>query len=158
MSQGPVLHMNSLQLARPEHVTLQALPPGQTRPLLHEPATEHRTLQFQPSGHRIGPLHAPPLSMQSMLQVVEALLHDVHCAGHWFASFGSASVLLASIGTLASACCATQKPSMQVRPVLQSACFSQAKSPLRWSTEQPAMTSANPTSQRAARFMACLRS
>jgi hypothetical protein len=159
-SHAPVLHMNSLQLWRPEQVTLQDLPPGQTRPLLHEPVTEHRTLQFQPSGHLIGPLHAPPLTMQSIVQVLLSLLQEVHCCGQRFASIGGddASFFMPSTGTLASACSATQKLSMQVRPVLQSACFSQAKSPLRWLTEQPATRSAHPTSQRAVTFMACLRS
>jgi hypothetical protein len=159
MSHGPVLHMNSLQLSRPEQVTLQDLPPGQTRPLLHERVSEHRTLQFQPSGHRISPLHAPPLSMQSIVQVLLSLLQEVHCDGQRFASIGgAASVFTVESTTLASACSATQKLSMQVRPVLQSACFSQAKSPLRWLTEHPATRSANPTSQRAVTFMECLRS
>jgi hypothetical protein len=44
---------------------------------------------------------------------------------------------------------------MQVRPLLQSDCFSQAKSPLRWLIEQPA--SAMPTMSHAS-FMALLRS
>jgi hypothetical protein len=50
---------------------------------------------------------------------------------------------------------------MQVRPVAQSAEVWQAKSPLRWLTEQlPAVAAANPTttSQSAMSFTACLRS
>jgi hypothetical protein len=110
MSHGPLLHMNWLQLWRPEQVTLQDLPPGQTSPLLHEPVTEQRTSQFQPSGHRIGPLHAPPLRMQSMVQVLLLASQEVHCGGHRFASIGgdASFFMLESFGALASACRATQ--------------------------------------------------
>src|SRR5439155_12116758 len=102
MSQGPLLHMNWLQLARPEHVTVQDRPGGQTSPWLHEPTCEHRTWQFQPSGHRIGALHAPPLAMQSMVQVFESLLHAVHCDGHTLASIGgdASFFMLESTGML----------------------------------------------------------
>jgi hypothetical protein len=154
---GPLPHVNLLQLARPEHVMLQLRPSGQVTPLRHELFVEHRTLHAQPSGHLTGPLHAPPLRAQSMLHVFESRAHDVHCIGHRLASIaGPASIGMESC-TLASAWVATQKPSMQFRPLAQSACFSHAKSPLRWLTEQPA-TSASARSPYAASFMAYLRS
>jgi hypothetical protein len=59
-------------------------------------------------------------------------LHDVHGAGQLFASACGASPFGAS--TLSPV--TTQKPSMQMRPSLQSDCFAHEKSPLRWLTEQ----------------------
>jgi hypothetical protein len=160
MAHTPLPHANFEQLMRPEHVMLQGRPAGHVTPLRHELIVEHSTLQSQPSGHLIGPLQAPPLRWQSMLQVVVSLLHDVHTDGHRLASDGGAASMStrASPGTLASAWGATQKPSIQVRPLAQSICRSHAKSPLRWLTEQPAAASASPRSQYAASFMACLRS
>jgi len=110
MSHGPLLHMNWLQLPRPEQVTLHDMPPpGQVTPLLQEPGVEHCRLQFQPSGQRTGALQAPPSAMQSMLHVLLSLLHDVHGDGQRLASItGAASTLLPSPGTAASACIATQ--------------------------------------------------
>ncbi len=89
----------------------------------------------------------PPLSAQSIVQVFAVVLHDVHAAGQPV--------------TLASTWEATQKPSVQVRPLLQSDCFVHAKSSLRWLIEQlPAVMTANPTtvSQSATSFTACLQS
>jgi hypothetical protein len=110
MSHGPLLHMNWLQLPRPEQVTLHDMPsPGQVTPLLQELGVEHWRLQFQPSGQRTGALQAPPSAMQSMLHVLLSLLHDVHGDGQRLASIvGAASTLLPSLGTAASACIATQ--------------------------------------------------
>jgi hypothetical protein len=110
ISHGPVLHMNWLQLPRPEQVTLHDRPaPGQVSPLLHEPGVAHWTLQFQPSGQRTGLLQPPPLSMQSMLHVRLSLLQDVHCVGQRLAStIDPPSPRAPSVATLASACIATQ--------------------------------------------------
>lgn len=154
---GPLPQLTFLQLCAPLHVTVHALLPRQLTPLLHEPLVEHATLQLQPVGHVISWLHAPPLSAQSIVQLFVALLHEVQPAGQVLASpTGCPSVV-----TPESTWGATQKPSVQVRPELQSACFTHAKSPLRWLTEQlPAVTAANPTmtSQNATSFTACLQS
>jgi len=88
---------------------------AQVTPLLHEPAGEQAMLQFQPTGHVTCWLHAPRLSAQSIVQVFVVVLHDVHCAGQVTPASGGA----------------TQKPSVHVRPVLQSDCFVHAKSSLR---------------------------
>jgi hypothetical protein len=124
---------------------------AQVTPLLHEPAGEHAMLQLQPVGQVTCCLQ-PPLSMQSIVQVFVVLLHDVHCAGQLFGP---------SVFTPESSWGATQKPSVQVRPLLQSDCFVHAKSSLRWLIEQlPAVMTANPTtaSQSATSFTACLQS
>ena len=92
-----------------------------------------------------------------MVQVFVLLSHDVHPGGHVAASLvGCASPL-----TPESTWDATQKPSVQVRPLLQSDCFVHAKSSLRWLIEQlPVVMTANPTtaSQSATSFTACLQS
>jgi len=112
-------------------------------------------LQFQPVGHVTCCLQ-PPLSAQSIVQVFVLLLHDVHCAGQVAASppGGPSDV------TPESSWGATQKPSVQVRPLMQSDCFVHAKSSLRWLIEQPpAVMTANPTiaSQSATSFTASLQ-
>ena len=71
--------------------------------MLHEPAGEHAMLQLQPVGQVTCCLQ-PPLSAQSIVQDFVVLLHDVHCPGQLTPASGGA----------------TQKPSVQVRPVLQS--------------------------------------
>ena len=89
------------------------------------------------------------------MQVFVVLLHDVHCGGQVAASPPGGP----SDFTPESSWGATQKPSMQVRPLLQSDCFVHAKSSLRWLIEQlPAVMTANPTtaSQSATSFTASL--
>jgi hypothetical protein len=146
----PVPHARFLQLCVPLQVITHVLVP-QLTPLLHEPSPEHMMLQLQPVGQVTAWPHAPPLSAQSIVQLFVSLLHDVHCAGQVAG--------LASVFTPESTG-ATQKPSLQVRPWMQSDGFSHAKSPLRWLTEQLPATSANPrtASQSTASFTACLRS
>jgi hypothetical protein len=102
-------------------------------------------------------LHAVPLSAQSIVQLFVVLSHDVHPAGHVPPSpVGGASVF-----TPESFWDATQKPSMQARPLLQGVCGSHANCSLRWLIEQlPAVTAANPmtTSQSVTSFTAYLQS
>jgi hypothetical protein len=76
-------------------------------------------------------------------------LHDVHTDGQTAASACGVSGMPESAGS-------TQKPSMQLRSAAQSLCLVQAKSPLRWLTEQP--ESAMATASHGASFMAILRS
>lgn len=150
---GPAPQLTFRQLCAPLHVIVQDLLLTQLMPLAHALRPEHAMLQFQPAGHVICCLQAAGLTAQSMVQLFVAVLHDVHCDGHadgW-----------ASVRTPESSCGATQRPSLQVRPSAQSACFSQAKSPLRWLTAQPpAVTAANATkmTQSATSFTAGLRS
>src|SRR5262245_43181083 len=106
---APPPHANLSQLPRPEHVMLQDRPVGHVTPLRQELVVEHSTLQAQPSGHLTGPLHAPPLSRQSMLHDFTSRLHDVHAAGHRLASIAGAASIGMESCTLASACSATQK-------------------------------------------------
>jgi hypothetical protein len=151
--QGPDPQVTLLQLCLPPQVTVHALLLVQLTPLLHEPSAVHAMLQAQPAGHVTSCLQLP-VSAQSMRQVFAPVLHDVHCDGHapgWASPFTPESTIWLP----------TQKPSLQVRPSAQSDCFSQAKSPLRWVTEQPpAVTTATPkiASQSRASFTACLRS
>jgi hypothetical protein len=143
------------QLCEPLHETVHALLPTQVTPLRHAPVTEHRMLQLHPEGHATCCVQ-PPLSAQSIVQLFVPVLHDVHPAGQLEASPPDASVF-----TPESTWEATQKPSVQVRPELQSACTWHAKSPLRWLTEQPpAVTITNPrtANQSATSFTACLPS
>lgn len=150
MLHGPVPQVRSLQLCDPLHVILHDLLLTQLTPLRHELGVEQAMLQLQPTGHVTCWLHAPPLSAQSIVHDFVALLHEVHCAGQ----------LPAPSVTPESSWGATQKPSVHVRPVLQSDCFMQAKSSLRWFIEQlPAMMTANPmTANQSASFTACLPS
>ena len=149
--QAPVPQSTLRQLCWPLHMMVHDLAPAQLMPLLQALASEQAMVQLQPAGQVTCCLQ-PPLRAQSIVQVFAVMLHDVHPAGQ----------PVASPGTLASTWDATQKPSMQVRPVLQSACFVQANSSLRWVTEQPpavAAATANPmVSQSATSFTACLRS
>ena len=142
---GPQLKL--AQLARPLQVIAHDRALLQLMPLRHALAVEHAMLHDQPLGHTTGSAHAPLLSAQSIVQVLVSPLHDVHCIGH---TLGGESIL-----TAASTMPATQKPSMQVRPALQSDCLSHAKSSLRWLIEHAA--SARPVSS-ASGFMARLRS
>jgi len=144
MLHGPAPQVTFLQLCAPLHVIVHDLLLVQLMPLLHEPAGEHAMLQLQPVGQVTCCLQ-PPLSAQSIVQVFVVLLHDVHCAGQL---------------TPESTWDATQKPSVQVRPLLQSDCFVHAKSSLRWLIEQlPVVMTANPTtaSQSATSFTASLQ-
>ena len=150
---GPPPQLRLLQLCDPLHVIVQDLLPAQLMPPRHALVVEHAMLQFQPVGH-VTCCAQPPLSAQSMTQLFVTVSHDVHCDGH---AAGGASPFTPESSWGGP----TQNPSLQVRPPAQSACFSQAKSPLRWLTEQPpAVTAANPrtASQSATSFTACLRS
>lgn len=151
---GPVPQLMFLQLCAPAQVMVHDLLLTQLMPLAHALATEQAMLQFQPAGHATCCLQ-PPLSAQSMMQLLVPVTQDVHCAGH--APGGASGDMPESTGRAGP----TQNPSLQVRPSAQSACFAQAKSPLRWLTEQPpAVAAANPrtASQSATSFTACLRS
>jgi hypothetical protein len=152
--QGPVPQVRLRQLCEPLHVILHALLPTQLTPLRHELPVEHEMLQLQPAGQVTAALHAPPFSMQSIVQLLSPGLHDVHCDGQV-----PASPTTAPSRTLASSWVATHRPSLQIRPELQSAWVSHAKSPLRWLTEQPAATTHTTIpSQRATSFTVSLRS
>jgi len=149
----PVPHVTPWQLREPLHAIVHPLLLVQLMPLLHALSPEHAMLQFQPLGHVTICLHVAALSAQSIVQVFVAVLHDVHCDGQ--------AVGCPSVFTPESSAGPTQNPSVQVRPSAQSACFSHAKSPPRWLTEQPpAVTTANPrtASQNATSFTAYLRS
>jgi len=151
---GPAPHVTPWQLREPLHTIVHPLLLAQLMPLLHALSPEHAMLQLQPVGHVICRVHASGLSAQSTVQVFVAVLHDVHCDGQL--PVGGASVF-----TPESSAGPTQNPSLQVRPSAQSACFSHAKSPLRWLTEQPPeVTTANPrtANQNATSFTAYLRS
>jgi len=155
MLHGPAPQVTFLQLCAPLHVIVHDLLLVQLMPLLHEPAGEHAMLQLQPVGQVTCCLH-PPLSAQSIVQVFVVVLHDVHCAGQVAASPGGCASPL----TPESTWDATQKPSVQVRPLLQSDCFVHAKSSLRWLIEQlPVVMTANPmtASQSATSFTASLQ-
>jgi hypothetical protein len=151
---GPAPQLMFLQLCDPAQVMVHDLLLTQLMPLAHALATEQAMLQFQPAGHATCCLQ-PPLSAQSMTQLLVPVTQDVHCAGHatgWPSAVTPESTWRGG---------PTQNPSLQVRPSAQSACFSQAKSPLRWLTEQPpAVTAATPrtASQSTTSFTACLRS
>lgn len=128
--QAPWPHVTFLQVCRPLHAIVHdvALP---QRTLLHWLVTEHATLQLQPAGHVTVWSQAPLLSMQSIVQLFLAASHEVHCDGQTAASpsGGGVSPMPESTAT-------TQNPSTQVRPSAQRCSASQAKSPLRWLTEQ----------------------
>jgi len=141
---GPEPQVKLAQLARPPQVIAHDLAVLQLMPVRQAIAVEHAMLQLQPLGHTTGRAQAPLFSAQSIVQVLVAALHEVHCVGHALDE-----------STAASTCAGTQKPSVQVRPELQSDCFSQAKSSLRWLTEHAA--SARPASASRS-FMARLRS
>jgi hypothetical protein len=79
------------------------------------------------------------LSAQSIVQVLDAVVHEVHCDGQ------------STVSMAASTCPATQKPSMQLRPEAQSDWLSHAKSPLRWLIEHAASAIARPMQR--ARFI-----
>lgn len=109
---GPGPQVKLAQLARPPHVIAHALLLLQLMPARHALAVEHAMLQLQPLGQITGRAQPPLLSAQSIVQLFMSGLHDVHCAGQaFFASIAAAST-----------CAATQNPSVQVRPELQSDC------------------------------------
>jgi hypothetical protein len=152
--QAALPHVMLRQLRVPLHVILHALLLVQLM-AAHESVAEQVMLQLHPVGQASACLQLPDCE-QSMLQVLVAPVHEVHCDGHCAASVGGASIFTpASIGD------PTQRPSEQVRPSAQSDVLSQAKSPLRWLTEQlPAAIAASPRtpSQSATSFTASLRS
>lgn len=114
----PAPQVTLLQLCALLHVIVHDLLPTQLMVLRHEPGLEHATLQSQPAGHVIAWLHAAGLTVQSIVQLFVAVLHDVHCDGQPAASpIGGASPF-----TPESSGVTTQNPSEQVRPELQSAC------------------------------------
>ncbi len=147
---APRPHATVLQVARALHAIVHDVALPQLTPLLHWLATEHRTLQFQPAGQVIAWLQASLSIAQSIVQVFWAVLHDVHCDGHTAASPSGG-------GTTPESAATTQNPSTQVRPSAQRCSELQAKSPLRWLTEQPA-ASASATVVQSASFTASLRS
>ena len=113
----PVPQVTALQLCEPLQVIVHDLLPMQLTPLRHELPVEHAMLQSQPVGHAIAWLHATGLTIQSIVQLFVAVLHDVHGDGQPDASpFGASSF------TPESSCVTTQSPSEQIRPELQSAC------------------------------------
>jgi hypothetical protein len=146
---APRPHVTVLQVWRALHAIVHDVALPQLT-LLHWLATEHRTLQFQPAGQLTAWLQASLLSAQSIVQVFWAVLHDVHCDGHTAASPSGG-------GTTPESAATTQNPSTQVRPSAQRCSELQAKSPLRWLTEQP-VASASATVVQSASFMADLRS
>jgi len=146
---APGPHATVLQVWRALHAIVHDVALPQLTPLLHWLATEHRTLQFQPAGQVIAWLQASLASAQSIVQVFWAVLHDVHCDGHTAASPSGG-------GTTPESAAITQNPSTQVRPSAQRCSELQAKSSLRWLTEQPA-ASASATVVQSASFTASLR-
>jgi hypothetical protein len=133
------------------HAIVQDVALPQLMPLLHWLGTEQATLQFQPAGHVIAWLQAAVPAAQSIVQVRWAALHDVHCDGHT-----AASPVGCGVSTTPESAAITQNPSTQVRPSAQRCWPSQAKSLVRWLTEQPA-TSATARAVQSASFMASLR-
>jgi hypothetical protein len=147
---APRPHVTVLQVWRALHAIVHDVALPQLTPLLHWLATEHRTLQFQPAGQVIAWLQAPLSSEQSIVQVFWPGLHDVHCGGHTAASPSGG-------GTTPESAATTQNPSTQVRPSAQRCSESQAKSPLRWLTEQPAASARARAVVHSASFTASLR-
>lgn len=148
--QAPGPHVTVLQVWRPLQVIVHDAAPPQLTPLLHWLATEHRTLQFQPAGQLTGRLQTSLSSEQSIVQIFWAVLHDVHCDGHTAASPNGPGVSITPESAI------TQNPSTQVRPSAQRWSALQAKSVLRWLTEQPA-ASARPAAIQSAGLTASLR-
>jgi hypothetical protein len=151
---APRPHATVLQVPRALHVIVHDVALPQLMPLLHWLAIEQPTLQFQPTGQVIAWLQAPLLSEQSIVQVFVAVLHDVHCDGHTAASPGGGGG--GRVSATPESATTTQNPSTQVRPSAQRWSESQAKSPLRWLTEQPA-ASASAAVVQSASFTASLR-
>ena len=118
----PLPHVTSWHDCCPEHVTLHDVVPVHDTPLRHELLVSHSTVHANPVGQVTLLLHAPLLALQSIVQLCEPRLHDVHWLGHWFASPRGASMLFdASIepGMM-------QNPWTHCRPSLQSDCFEHA--------------------------------
>jgi hypothetical protein len=111
---APRPHATVLQVPRAPHVIVQDVALPQLTPLLHWLATEQPTLQIQPAGHAIGWLQALLPAEQSIVQILWATLHDVHCDGHTAASPGGGRV-----STTPESAASTQNPSTQVRPSAQ---------------------------------------
>jgi hypothetical protein len=150
--QAPLPHVTFLQVCRPLHAIMHDVAPPQLTPLLHWLATEHATLQLQPSGHVIAWSHAPLLSMQSIVQLLSAALHEVHCGGQTAASPSGGGV-----SATPESAAITQNPSTQVRPPAQRCSAPQAKSPLRWLTEQLAASATARAVVQSASFTASLQ-
>jgi hypothetical protein len=108
----------------PLQVIAQDVALVQLMPLRQASLVEQAMLQLQPAGQVRVRRHASGSSAQSIVQLRVSGVHDVHGEGQTFDD-GPSSLLPAS------ACAATQKPSTQLRPVLQSEGFSQANSSLR---------------------------
>jgi hypothetical protein len=149
---APRPHATVLQVPRALHAIVQDVALPQLTPLLHWLATEQPTLQIQPAGQVMAWLQALLPAEQSIVQILWAVLHDVHCDGHTAASPSGGRV-----STTPESAATTQNPSTQVRPSAQRCSELQAKSPLRWLTEQPA-ASASATVVQSASFTASLRS
>ncbi len=153
---APVPHVTPWQLPWPLQVIVHATLLAQLTPLRHELAVEQSMLHDQPVGHVTSWLHAVASSAQSIVQVFCAALHDVHSAGHVLASASRASIVSPASFSDDDT---THNPSVQVRPVAQSAWVLHEKSPLRWLTEQSAKAITDPkqTTQSAMSFTAFLR-
>lgn len=119
--QVPSPQVRFRQLCAPLHVIAHDLLFVQSIPLRHELSVEHAMLQFQPVGHVMCCVQAALLTMQSILQVLASLLHDVHCDGH---AIGCASPFTPESAGI------TQNPSVQVRPLAHSDCIVHANSSL----------------------------
>lgn len=150
--QVPRPHVTVLQVPRALHAMVHEVALPQLTPALHWLATEQPTLQIQPVGHVIAWLQAPLLSAQSIAHVFWVASHDVHCDGHTAASPAGCGV-----STTPESAAITQNPSTQVRPFAQRCWASQAKSPLRWLTEQPAASATARAVVQSASFTASLR-
>jgi hypothetical protein len=157
--QGPAPQLTFWQLCALVQLIVHEVLPRQLMPLRHGSGPNavllHSTLQLQPVGHVTCCLQ-PPLSEQSIVQLLWPITHDVHCEGQTAASPNTSPSR-----TPASPATSTQKPSTQVRSEAHLCSASHTKSSLRWFTEQlPAATIASPraTRQSAASFTAVLRS
>jgi hypothetical protein len=128
---SPWPHVTFLQVCLALHEIAHDVALPQNTPLLHWLATEHITLQLQPVGHVIAWLQASLLSEQSIVQPFWAVLHEVHCDGQT-----AASPIGCGVSATPESAATTQNPATQVRPSAQRCWASQAKSPLRWLTEQ----------------------
>jgi hypothetical protein len=148
---APRPHVTVLQVWRALHAIVHDVALSQSTPVLHWLGSEHRTLQFQPAGQVTAWLQAPLLIAQSITQLLWAVLHDVHCDGHTAASPNGLGA-----STAPESAAITQNPSTQVRPSAQRCSELQAKSVLRWLSEQPA-ASARATAIQSAGFTAFLR-
>jgi hypothetical protein len=111
---APRPHATVLQVPRALHVIVHDVALPQLTPLLHWLAIEQPTLQIQPGGQVIAWLQALLGAAQSIVQILWAVLHDVHCAGHTAASPSGGRV-----STTPESAAITQNPATQVRPSAQ---------------------------------------